>query len=307
MLTHPMSYRVAIFCLFLVAETIVYGQSKDMIFVSDTQAPMWVETLWLKSNHNQEATGFLFRDIVKQHPAYLFILGDVVTLGYKKKKWSRMDRYLDSCRQAGIRVSALLGNHDVMTRARKGESLFQQRFPDHHRTGFYQVVDSVAVLFLNSNFKKLAPADIQQQQEWLSTTLTALDEDPSILITVVACHHAPYSNSTIVGSSEPVQKYFVPSYLQSRKARLFITGHSHNYELFQRAGKDFLVIGGGGGLHQPLSEKPDRLFDLSSGYKPQFHYLVMQRNGGTLCLTSRYLLEDFSGFQEGLSFSIHYR
>lgn len=281
------------------------GQT-EIGFVSDTQAPMWAETIVLKANHNEKATGKVFHDIIKTKPSTLFILGDVVNLSCKEKRWHNMDRYLDSCRQAGIPVSALLGNHDVMSNASKGESNFQRRFPDHNRTGYYKILDSTAFVFLNSNFKKLSPADFEAQQQWYQSTLSSLDADPSVAVIIVACHHAPYSNSTIVGSSESVQKNFVPAYLKSRKAKLFITGHSHNFEHFSIQGKDFLVVGGGGGLHQPLSTKPDRLPDLDTTYKPQFHYLLMRRTRGSLQFTSRYLADDFSGFQDGKTFSIAY-
>lgn len=280
----------------------VYAQ-EEIVFVSDTQAPMWVEKMALGSNQNVKATGLVFEDILKQRPTSLFILGDVVTLGYKAKKWEAIDRYLDTCRRAGIQVSALLGNHDVMTRPRKGEAQFQKRFPNHNRVGFYQVVDSIAVVSLNSNFRKLSEVDLQKQQEWLTSTLKALDTDPAVLVVLVACHHAPYSNSKIVGSSKNVQRFFVPAFLQSTKSKLFITGHSHNYEHFKNSGKDFLVIGGGGGLSQPRSKSPT-LEDLSPAYKPQFHYVVIHQANRQLFITSRYLKEDFSGFEKGISFAI---
>jgi UDP-2,3-diacylglucosamine pyrophosphatase LpxH len=276
------------------------AQSK-IIFVSDTQAPMWVEKVALGSNQNVRATGLIFHDIIRQQPKSLFILGDVVTLGYKNKKWSKMDAYLDTCRKNGIQVTALLGNHDVMSNARKGETQFQKRFPEHDKTGYYLVVDSTAVVFLNSNFKKLSPSEIDRQKSWLHSTLQALDSDPAVLTALVACHHAPYSNSKVVGSSKTVQEHFVPEFLRSKKGRLFITGHSHNYEHFIQEGKDFLVIGGGGGVSQPVKKGYD---DLAASYKPQFHYLLLQRNKNTLKLTSRYLKSDFSGFEEGLTFSV---
>jgi UDP-2,3-diacylglucosamine pyrophosphatase LpxH len=300
--THDLRHWCRLAVLLLMGTFHSYGQ-RDIAFISDTQAPMWVEKIVLKSNNNIQATALAFNDILKKRPSSLFILGDVVTLGYKEKKWSRMDVYLDSCRKAGIHVSALLGNHDVMTRSNKGESQFQRRFPNHNRTGFYQIVDSIAVIFLNSNFSKLSHEDLDAQQVWFQNTLNAFDSDPAIVITVVACHHAPFSNSKIVGSSQSVQEHFVPAFVKSRKAQLFITGHSHNYEQFKYMGKDFLVIGGGGGLTQPLS-KENKLTDISSSYKPQFHYLVVQRNQQTLCLTSRYLKDDFSGFEDGLSYSL---
>lgn len=279
----------------------------EIAFVSDTQAPMGVEKLILDYDQNERATRLIFEDIISRRPKSLTILGDVVSIGYKEKKWVTMDGYLDSCQKVGIRVSALLGNHDVMTRAKAGEAKFQKRFPAHSSTGFCQVMDSVAIVLLNSNFKKLSKENIRKQQTWLEGTLQSLDADPSILTTIVACHHAPYSNSKIVGSSKNVQNFFVPDFIKSSKSSLFITGHSHNFEHFRKLGKDFLVIGGGGGLSQPLSKSGNRLEDIASKYKPKFHYLMVTRFSKVLRIDSRYLKEDFSGFENGASFTISIR
>lgn len=296
------------FQLILTIGTPLASKSQNQIvFVSDTQAPMWVEKVVLGSNQNIRGTGMVFHDILKQRPTSLIILGDVVSVGHKVKTWSKIDRYLDSCRREGIKVSALLGNHDVMTRPRKGETQFQKRFPNHNRIGFYQIVDSVAVVFLNSNFSKLSADDIQQQQTWFQSTLQALDTDPSVLVIIIACHHAPYTNSKIVRSSKKVRHYFVPDFIRSAKSRLFITGHSHNYEHFRNAGKDFLVVGGGGGLAQPVSTAEKSWNDISATYKPQFHYLVVQHTHSELLVTSRFLKEDFSGFEKGISFTVPIR
>lgn len=259
---------------------------------------MWAEDLFLQSNRNVEATDLIFKEIVKRKPTRFFILGDVVALGYKEKKWKEMDTRLKNCRDAGIRVSALLGNHDVMTRAKKGEERFQQRFPDQVRTGFVIVTDSIAVVLLNSNFKKLAADEVAFQQTWLEATLKNLDTDPSIKLTIVTCHHAPFSNSKIVGSSEAAQEHFLPAFNRSKKAKLFMTGHSHAFEHFNKDGKDFVVIGGGGGIHQPLREG-DSLKDLARDYKPMFHFVTMTRTTRSLLLASHFLKEDFSGFALG--------
>lgn len=298
-------YCIALFCAATLLSAGAWAQA-SVAFLSDTQAPMWVEKLVLRSNQNIAATGLIFNDILHQKPTALYILGDVVSLGYKESKWTRMDQYLDSCRRAGIRVTAVLGNHDVMTRSRKGEARFQKRFPDHNRTGFYQVLDSVAVMFLNSNFSKLSSSDVATQQQWYERTLKMLDADPAVRVIIVTCHHSPYTNSKVVGPSKNVQKFFVPQFLGSTKARLFISGHSHNFEQFRHEGKDFLVIGGGGGLSQPLNKKADRFDDVSATYKPMFHYVVMKRGPSGLAFVSRYLKPDFSGFTEGISFSVSY-
>jgi UDP-2,3-diacylglucosamine pyrophosphatase LpxH len=283
-----------------------YPLTNEIVFVSDTQQPMWEEELFLHADHNLKATAMIFSDILKQAPLAVYFLGDVVAWGYKSSKWTKVDAFLDSCHKKGIRAFGLLGNHDVMGEPLKGERNFQKRFPDHVRTGYLSLVDSTAIILLNSNFQKLSAEDRRRQQSWYDSTLRSLDTSPRIKGIIVACHHAPYSNSRIVGSSQPVQEQFVPSYLSSRKAVLFITGHSHNFEYFKVKEKTFLVIGGGGGLHQPLDTTERRRPDLAPGYKPEFHYLKLAILADRLHFTSRSLKPDFTGFTDGFSFDIPY-
>jgi UDP-2,3-diacylglucosamine pyrophosphatase LpxH len=277
--------------------------STEMVFVSDTQQPMWIETLLLKPNHNTSATADIFAEILRRKPQNLFMLGDVVSLGYSKKKWKNVDRFLDTCRKAGTRVYGILGNHEILGRRKKGEINFAKRFPQSIRTGYVAIADSVAVILLNSNFNTLSLADLTKEKSWYEDVLNALDNTDSIRAVIVTCHHAPFSNSKIVGSSARVQQYFVPAYLQSKKAQLFITGHAHAFEHFVRQGKNFVVIGGGGGLHQPLNSAANRIEDLSTDYKPMFHYLAVQRLGDKLIATSYFLKENFIGFEAGHSFT----
>lgn len=277
---------------------------QDILFLSDTQAPMWVERLVLRTHQNTKATITIFDEIVRLKPAVLYWLGDIVSLGYRSNKWRIIDQFLAKCTAVGTAVYAIMGNHDVMGRPRKGAKNFQLRFPDHSPTGYVKVTDAIAVIMLNSNFSILSVADMVKQQTWYEQTLKDLDEDPSVKVVIVTCHHAPYSNSKLVGSSKLVQQRFVPAYVQSQKARLFITGHSHAFERYQFEGKTFLVIGGGGGLKQPLNVSPSRLPDLATNYKPLFHYLAVRREGDGLSLTSYCLKNDFSGFSVGYQFDI---
>lgn len=277
---------------------------QDILFLSDTQAPMWVERLVLRTHQNKKATITIFDEIVRLKPAVLYWLGDIVSLGYRSNKWRIIDQFLAKCTAVGTAVYAIMGNHDVMGRPRKGAKNFQLRFPEHSPTGYVKVTDAIAVIMLNSNFSILSVADLVKQQTWYEQTLKDLDEDPAVKVVIVTCHHAPYSNSKLVGSSKLVQQRFVPAYIQSQKARLFITGHSHAFERYQFEGKTFLVIGGGGGLKQPLNVSPSRLPDLATDYKPLFHYLSVKREGDGLSLTSYCLKNDFSGFSIGYQFDI---
>ena len=280
------------------------GDSTELCFASDTQAPMWVETLFLKKDHNREATKKLFSDIASRKPGALFIMGDVVNLGYSNRQWKPMDNYLKDLRKNDIAVYAALGNHEVMGQPGKGKAKFQKRFPEHVATGYVAIKDSIAVVLLNSNFGSLSAAENQEQLAWYKKTLKDLDADPAILFTICGCHHSPYTNSKIVGANKEVQEKFVLPFLASKKSRLFISGHSHNFEHYKRGNKDFLVIGGGGGLHQPLRTGDGCLDDLATEYKPQFHYLSVKRKGNKLNVCSIQLKKDFTCFQDGKSLCV---
>jgi hypothetical protein len=232
------------------------------------------------------------------------MLGDVVGVGSNNRKWVGIDKFIDNCKKNDIAVHALLGNHDIMWSRSRGEINFQKRFPDNVDVGYVSITDSLAVVMLNSNFKKLSAKEIDKQEKWYVSELGKLNADGAIKAIIVSCHHAPYSNSRIVGSSTPVQHYFVPPFIQTPKCCLFITGHAHAFEHFNYAGKDFLVIGGGGGLHQPLDTSARRRPDIASGYKPAFHYLSIERSNDALLITSHYLRPDFSGIEKGYSFEI---
>ena len=277
--------------------------NKEIVFISDTQQPMWVEKLVLKSTHNIKATSQLFTSIIKLNPQNVYMLGDIVSLGYSNHKWKKVDQFLKDCRKENTSVCGLLGNHDVMGRRKKGERNFDKRFPENVRTGYVSITDSVAIILLNSNFNMLSTIDKQGQEDWYKQTLNALDKNDSIKAVIVTCHHAPFSNSKIVGSSSSVQQNFVMPFINSKKAQLFITGHSHNFEHFNLMGKDFLVIGGGGGLHQPINIANKTLPDLAAGYKPLFHYLSVTRIDNALSVSSHFLEDDFKTFATGHSFT----
>lgn len=281
------------------------ADTTELCFASDTQKPMWIETLFLKKDHNQEATKKLFAAIANRKPGSFFIMGDVVNLGYSNHQWKPMDAYLKELRSGNIAVYAALGNHEVMGQSKKGMRKFQQRFPEHVATGYVEVKDSVAVVLLNSNFGSLSDEENNTQIEWYRATLQKLDADPSIHFIISGCHHSPYTNSKIVSPNKEVQQKFVPLFLASKKSRLFITGHSHNFEHYQYGGKDFLVIGGGGGLHQPLRTGAGCLPDLAIDYKPQFHYLTVKRSGNKLNVCSVQLKKDFSCFEDGQTLCVN--
>lgn len=278
--------------------------SSTIAFVSDTQAPLFIESLIRKTNHNTKATELIFNHIIGKRPSCVFILGDVVSLGCSTKKWKRMDEYLITCRQNNIPVYAALGNHELMCHAKKGAAKFQSRFPTHSPIGYVTIVDSVAVMLLNSNFNKMKKLEIEKQDKWYTNTIEQLNINAAIKFIVVACHHSPFTNSSVVAPSKLVQLKFLPLFFASNKCVLFLSGHSHNFERFNIQEKNFLVIGGGGGIHQPLRTGKKLFAHVAATYKPMFHYLTLNRNNNSLQIVSHQLKNDFSGFKEGLNFTI---
>jgi Icc-related predicted phosphoesterase len=295
------------FCFVLIGPA-SYAQSDntpiEIALLSDTQAPLTFERMLYGYHQNTLATRKIFADIIQRKPAALFLLGDVVSIGYQESRWLQMDAYLDSTRKKGIQVNAVLGNHDLMVSAEKGEAAFRKRFPEMVNTGYITIVDSIAFVLLNSNFQKLSAGQRQKQDSFYQYSLQRLDKDDAVKFIVVSCHHAPYSNSTVVGSDKQVQEAFVVPFIHSAKAKLFITGHAHDFEHFKKNGKHFLTIGGGGGVHQPLNKGSNRIPSLSAPYDPEFHYLLMQREGDRLLLNSRRLLPNFSGFENSYRLTV---
>lgn len=279
-----------------------FAQQKHpfIAFAADTQGPLWVQKIFHDTHNNLEATRLIFKDIDTIRPNAFFILGDVVSLGRSKNAWKNMDGYLKQTRLDSIPVYATLGNHEVLLGTWCGTQNFKARFPMYDPAGYTEVVDSVAVILLNSNFNKMNRSEIANQDAWYQKALQTLDEDPAIKFIIVGCHHSPFTNSRRAKPSAEVQQHIVPPFIASKKCVLFLSGHSHNFERFNMQGKYFLVIGGGGGLHQPLKSNNEKMHDLSEGYKPAFHYLEVRRDGNALQLISRRLRADLSGFEDGL-------
>ena len=281
-----------------------FAQSRPILaFASDTQQPMTLEKIFLKPNQNEKATEMIFKEVAAIHPAGFFILGDVVSVGYRNKKWAAVDKYMAQLKKNSIPVYATLGNHELMFSAAKGTKQFRSRFPMYKPEGYVVVTDSVAVVLLNSNFSRVSAAEMKAQDTWYINTIKKLDNDAAIRFIIVACHHSPYTNSTIVKPSILVQQKFVPAFINAKKAVLFLSGHSHNFERFKMQGKTFLVIGGGGGLHQPLNKKPG-FPDLAIDYKPAFHYLQVMRDKDGLQIISRQITKDLTKFENGVQLKV---
>jgi len=279
----------------------------SLIFLSDTQSPLLVERILLSANRNSEARDLILKSIRRERPAAIFHCGDLVSLGFWGRDWARVDAFVERLNTDGIPFYPVLGNHEVMILSSEGEKKFQKRYPHASRTGYSVRAGRVGVVLLNSNFSILTEQDIRRQQKWYDTTLTRMEADTTVDAVVVVCHHSPFTNSKIVSPSESVQQRFVPLFVWNEKCKLFVSGHAHAFEHFVQGGKDFLVIGGGGGLQQPLytggeQKWRDRYPDWRE--KRMFHYMKCGVEGDSLRVIIRMADSEVRSLREVYALSI---
>ena len=278
-------------------------------FVSDTQGPIIFEEIRLSPNNNEGATELIYRALVADSPNGIFHLGDMTALGLYAPAWKSTDRFLARAAAAHIPVFPTLGNHELMIFPSYGIEQFYDRFPWYRKTGYAVPAGPLRVVLLNSNFDHLTEPERSAQVAWLDSTLSSFETDTTVRGVILCCHHPPYTNSTIVSPSSEVRDAFVPLFFRYPKCRLFLSGHCHAFEHFREGGKDFLVIGGGGGLQQPLLTGSERRFvDLFPGKSEtrMFHYLQCRIGPQGLDLTVRMIRSDFRGFEDAYRISIPY-
>ena len=278
-------------------------------FISDTQAPLWIEKLWVKSNHNEEATEAIFNQIRKEtNLTALFHLGDITPWGSLGLAWHSIDKQFAKLKGVPIPVYAVPGNHEYFFPSLLGLSQFQKRFPDFKKSWYSVKIKNTEVILLNSNFSHLSKSDIKEQKKWYTKTLADAEKDTLINFIIVGTHHSPFTNSTIVEPSCEVEKEFVQPFLRNSKCKLFISGHAHAFEHFKEDDKNFLVVGGGGGLQQPLFTGTDQrkkdYFPISSSIR-MFHYLLIEEKENFLLAKVVMLNDDFKTFYFPYEIEIH--
>ena len=284
----------------ITIRTGIVRNPQRIFFISDVQVPMAFEKIIFKTYRNEDARDSLFADIITQQPDYLFMLGDLTSEGSNEKAWAPLDNFLNSMNIINTKVYAIPGNHEYMTKSSIGEKMFKDRFQEEWLNGYFVNIDSIAIVMLNSNFNKIDENKQPKQLVWYKSEMDSLDADPGIKAVIVCTHHAPYSNSRVVGSSETVQDMIVPVFEKSQKSKLFLSGHSHNLEYFSDSiGKHFLNIGCGGGIPQPLIPEDKRVYNdlLSQEVKPLYSYLVIEKQGNSLKLIGKGFKKDFRFFE----------
>ncbi|MFA6541079.1 MAG: metallophosphoesterase [Bacteroidota bacterium] len=286
-----------LFCASVIG--IAQQEGERILFVSDTQQPLWIETFRLRDTGNEQATRLIYSAIANDSSAaMLFHLGDITAIGMFDAYWEPFDDFQSHLR---IPVHPVLGNHDYFFIAGLALPQFQKRFHGFSTTTWYTtVINHVAVIALNSNESQLTDEEKMLQRRWYHEQLWNLNADSTVSAIIVVCHHSPFTNSTIVSPNKFVQHEFVTPFMMYDKCKIFISGHAHAYEHFRKNGKEFLVIGGGGGLLHPLMTGADERFQdlFSRTISPRFfHYSECTIQKDTIRFTVKALRPDFTGFE----------
>lgn len=272
--------------------------SNSIILLGDTQRTMWVE-FWREQNDSIRP--LIFESICQKKPRLIVHLGDMVDWGASSSSWEYFDE-ISGCliqdvskvngttdtTQSKTRIPfiAVMGNHDYYGSNSSCIDNARKRFPNLQPTTYgCVVIDSIAILYLDSNFDELTDEYKQNQLRWLDSTLTSIEKRNDIKVSIACWHHPPFTNSDVVADDIEVQRDFVKRLSTSNKVRLVASGHAHRYEHFYSNNKHFIVSGGGGGPRQDMT--PNKRANRSDSVTMKlstrlFHYCSVVRNGSIL-------------------------
>jgi 3',5'-cyclic AMP phosphodiesterase CpdA len=248
------------------------GHLRSVAVVGDTQRTSALE-VWHRQHDAARAA--VLEQIARDEPAFVLHLGDLVFQADDPRHWEGFDRFAAPLRDRSIPVWPIPGNHEYWGRDRAAFEYYFARFPHLQRRKWNSLrFGPLGFVLLDSNEGSLTPMEQRDQAAWYLRTLEGFQDDPGIRTVVVACHHPPYTNSTFVSPSRFVRETFVPPFLRTPKAALFLSGHCHSYERFVIEGGHFVVSGGGGGPpHGVRTGTKARFPDAYAGGKERpFHY-----------------------------------
>lgn len=256
--------------------------------VGDLQRTSKLE-FWRESNDRERE--LLVREVARVHPGFLVSMGDLVFNGASGEHWARLDALTAPLREADIPVLPVLGNHEYWGSDSAALANYFQRFPVlEGRRWYCRVQGRVGLVFVDTNFDVLGEAQGQEQLKWLDATLAAFEADRSVRGVLLFGHHPPFTNSTVTGDEQDIHAYLVPRVHRFHKVLGYFSGHVHNYERFQHAGKFFVVSGGGGGPRAKLAEGEKRRHpdDLFQGPPVRdFHFLLFHPGADGLEVEAR--------------------
>jgi hypothetical protein len=163
--------RICSICLILILPALLSSQPKDssttLVFLSDTQAPLWFEKLYLQHDDNEKATPLIFSNIPQEQNISAVIHGsDLTSHSSDKRSWSQIRPFMDSLQARSIPFLAAKGNHDYFFSASAAIRKFKKYVPESCSDYFSRKFGPGAIVLLNSNFWQLPHSLIVRQRTW---------------------------------------------------------------------------------------------------------------------------------------------
>ena len=253
------------------------------VLLGDTQQTSHWE-FWRERNGKQRK--LIIDEITKREPAFVVHLGDLTARGSSKKHWQEFDDRHKEFREKKIPYFPILGNHEFYGDDTRALENYFGRFPHLDQRRWYSFTwKNVGWVMVDSNVSDLTREQIEQQSRWFLGELEKFEMSAEIDFIIVCCHEPPFTNSTVVRPNKQTRITFADPFLQFQKTQLFLSGHSHSYERFQKEGKFFIVSGGGGGPRHKVYTDPrrQRVPDLFSGPELRFfHFCEIEAHPNAL-------------------------
>jgi hypothetical protein len=232
---------------------------------------------------NVPARRALVPRIAGEHPAAIFIGGDLVYQGSDAADYDVYKSETAVWLQQAIPVFPALGNHEFRGCVEESVCLdnWWKTFASLSGTRWYSVTvgTDLLVLVLDSN---AALRRGSQQRVWLEQQIVGAD--PQIQFIMIVLHYPPVRDPFYPSARDEKE---VARYL-SRKhkagslhAQIVVVGsHVHNYERYRMDGVTYLVSGGGGANPHPALRMFGELSHLKTGVN--FHYIRFVLQNGRL-------------------------
>ena len=226
---------------------------------------------------NPRVRNWLVEKIASEHPAAVFLNGDVPLAGDVLNDYAVFHDESAPWRAAGLRVYPALGNHKF-----HGPDPLQclqnwwNAFPDFRNRRWYSVAlgSRIYAINLDSDASLLPDGD---QYKWLNQQLQNLAAKVDFVL--ISLHHPPVADIQkhieVDHNPRPNEIAIRDLFSETAKhihARIIVSaGHIHNYERHNLNDVVYLVSGGGGAKPYYVERTPDDLYQ--SDVFPNYHYV----------------------------------
>lgn len=261
------------------------------VVVGDMQATQWVERLAGRENNPAERAR-MFRELSALRAHQVLFMGDMVSAP-THKEWRLVDSLLLALREQDVELAAAVGNHDIMFWRTEGLRALRARALVPANATWQRVeTPGLCFLVLDTNPRALAGAQLHAQLAWFKAELARAQEAAHVRAVVVVGHHPPMSNARLPHTARATIHAFITLFEQCPKGQLWLSGHVHAYERFERAGRHYVVAGSAGGprvgLHRGDAMRARASFQLPTPSP----FLWLELN-----LESDHLLVEARGFE----------